>query len=191
MASTNLEELSLGRSSMICLTTGWFSWYNILVEKVRERKQVMGMKFNDFAEFYNIVDNDTLLKDYVGQVVRRASWELFERQNDIVYMAGEKGKYPELKDGARVVVREEVVSAMSWLICDIVDCMMDQYYRGIINPGEYREMLEEEFGWDYPDWEDIDPDWDEYSGEGKYSGRDAYKDDVDDSATCSHDFSLI
>lgn len=138
------------------------------------------MKYSELNDFYNITEPDSLLPEYLFEcIVPRAMSHLAHRQTDFLYMAGEKGKYPVLKEGAINLIHEQVVREMGWLTWEMAYIIADQYYRGIVNMGDEAFRMKEHFGWDFIDWENYPSEdgkipFEEYEGKGAWSSREAY-----------------
>jgi hypothetical protein len=102
------------------------------------------MADKDFAKFYGLDGYD------MNSLILLARNEVYMR-NDVTTM-GEH--YPQLSPQAGDIIFDTVMDNFKNIAADITLAIMDELYRGIIDPGENREELETHFGWDYPDWED-------------------------------------
>lgn len=119
-------------------------------------------------------DNDSL-NDWIEQIIRRVSWQLFEKQNDIVYMANETDNgIPKLKDEAVDIMRQIINSEFSWLRGYIISRILVVYAKSNIDLGdEGRWYIDDQF--DPEDaanfWKEIDKyiwnDYVQYLGEEK------------------------
>lgn len=126
----------------------------------------------NFAEYYGIgIGNGN--GNWVNDVHNEVVIDLFENQDEVVEVG--RGRYPVLKEGAYDFIYEKVVEAAGPLLDDIVYGILDSLYRGIIDAGPYKEMLEDWFEQEYIDWEEMYPagvPLEEYMGEtGTVAGR--------------------
>lgn len=94
-------------------------------------------------------EDDALLNDYVDEILRRISWHLFERQEDVCFMASECNP-PMLKDEAVDIIEAECRKELNWLVDYIVNRMLISYRLSNINLGEEGES---ELRWNLGDEE--------------------------------------
>lgn len=120
----------------------------------------------DFVDFYDLgIDLD----DVVSGMLRNLCFF----GDGIVESSG---AVPVLKGDAYERVVAEWDNATAILKDSVVMAVLDYFYRGIVDAGEYKEELKEHFGWDYPDWK-APIAKEEYVGKGKITSRPAYNDD--------------
>ncbi len=72
----------------------------------------------DYNKEMNFFDEERLAKDWLNQACNMASYDIFRKQEDICYMAGElgKGRKPKLKDDAIDVLYDIVEDNMGLVI---------------------------------------------------------------------------
>lgn len=70
----------------------------------------------DYNALDNMFDDDYLAKDWYNYLMHEVSYEVFNRQEEIVYMSGElgKGRLPKIKDEAPEVIRNIIASKMAF-----------------------------------------------------------------------------
>ena len=92
-------------------------------------------------------ENDDLMNDWVESILRRVSWELFERQHDIVKMAYEtENGIPVLKDEAIGIIDQVITSKLGWLRNYMIGRILVSYAKGNIDLGEEgRWYIDEQF----------------------------------------------
>ena len=92
-------------------------------------------------------DDCDLLNDWVEQIIKRVSWELFEHQHDVVYMANETDSgIPKLKEDAIDVMRQTINSELSWLRGYIISRILVAYAKDNIDLGdEGRWYIDDQF----------------------------------------------
>lgn len=114
----------------------------------------MGKLFETYLESYSEND-DEKLNDWVDSIVYLSSAELFHRQENWIYMAGEEGDLPQLKENALDYITQVVKSKLSWVTMYIVDRLIAQYrMSNVILNEDAIDMLIEELGEDgYEQWE--------------------------------------
>lgn len=121
----------------------------------------------DFVDFYDLsIDLD----DVVGSVLRNLC---FSKEGVLDFPEGD---IPVLKDDAYERVAAEWDNVTAMLKDSVVMAVLDYYYRGIVDAGEYKEELKEHFGWEYPDWK-APIAKEEYAGKGEITSRPAYNDE--------------
>ena len=121
----------------------------------------------DFVDFYKLgIDLD----DVVGTVLRNLCF------SDDGIVKFPEGDVPVLKDDAYERVAAEWDNVTAMLKDEFVMAVLDYYYRGIVDAGEYKDELREHFGWEYPDWK-APIAREEYAGKGEITSRPAYNDD--------------
>lgn len=105
-------------------------------------------------------ENDDLMNDWVESILRRVSWELFERQHDIVKMAYEtENGIPVLKDEAIGIIDQVITSKLGWLRSYMIGRILVSYAKGNIDLGEeghwyMDDQFEPEDAADF--WKEID-----------------------------------
>ena len=100
---------------------------------------------SNFIKFYELDRN-------LNYLIRNMKWNLWDNQDKVSYR-DKAHKYPTLTSDAYDVITKAFDEEVEALRDDICMAFLDYYYRDIIDPGENRQMLEEYFGWEYPDWE--------------------------------------
>lgn len=125
---------------------------------------------SEWIEMYErpYAEDDALLNDFVNDALRRASWHLFEKQEEIVYMANEtESGIPKMKEGAIDIVRAELNHELAWLREYMVNRILISYLKGNIESSEevdyhFRDDFDEE---DYADFrKEIDEYiWNDYA----------------------------
>ena len=117
-------------------------------------------------------DDDALLNEFVDQIVRQTSWEMFKDQEQICHMITKQNP-PKLKDGALDHLINIVNTKLGWIRNYIVCRILLSYRLGNVDLDEESEWyLREEF--DDEDWEELNQAinrhiWDDYR---KYLGDD-------------------
>lgn len=99
-------------------------------------------------------EDDYLLNDYVDEILRRVSWHLFERQEDICFMISERNP-PMLKNEAVDIIEAECRKELGWLVDYMIMRLLISYRLSNIDLGEegeyeLRQGLGDE---DYEDFE--------------------------------------
>lgn len=113
-------------------------------------------------------EDNALLNDFVSNILRHTSWHLFEKQEEIVYMANEtENGIPKIKEGAIDIIRAELNHELAWLREYMVDRILISYLKGNIESNEevdyrFRNDFDEE---DYADFcKEIDEYiWNDYA----------------------------
>lgn len=106
-------------------------------------------------------DDDETLNDWVDDLIRRVMWQLFENQEDWLYMAGEKGTLPVLKDNALDYIRTTIQSESHWLVGYIVRYLIAKYRLSNI------ELSQEAIDFISEDFEDIDGGYETWEEEAR------------------------
>lgn len=87
------------------------------------------MSYTSYNEDHNLFDDDLTCAEWIEGVAKRVSWKTFERQEDMVYMAGEIADRPMTKSGCLEVAREIVEGELSWLVQAMAYGVVDDLYR--------------------------------------------------------------
>lgn len=113
-------------------------------------------------------EDDELLNDWVERTLRFTSWELFNKQDKIVYFANETDNgIPKLKEGALDVIHQTIIDELGWLRSYMLGRILVAYAKGNIDLGEEgKQYLDDQF--DSEDtaefWNEIyQYIWDDYS----------------------------
>lgn len=112
-------------------------------------------------------EDDELLNDYVNEILKRASWRLFESQDKVVYMANETEKgIPKMREDAIDYIREVLYQELrGWMLPYLVDRILVAYLKSNIEPSEeVKYHFEEDLCEDSEDfWKEIDDYiWEDY-----------------------------
>lgn len=82
-------------------------------------------------------DDEDKLNDFIKQALRRVSWHLFDKQEEIVYMANEtENGIPKMKEGAIEEISRTVRSELGWLVNYMVNRILVAYMKGNITPSD-------------------------------------------------------
>lgn len=86
---------------------------------------------NSYAE------DDELFNDWIERTLHHISWELFNKQDKVVYFASETNNgIPKLKEDALDVIRQTIISELGWLRSYMLDRILVAYAKGNIDLGE-------------------------------------------------------
>ena len=118
-------------------------------------------------------EDDIKLNDFIEDVLRHLSWELFRNQDKILYMANETDNgLPKMRDGAIDYIRIITNNKLNWLVTYMINRILVAYLKGNIEPSE---EIKRRFNEDLPEedceefWADIDEYiWNDYA---KYLGE--------------------
>lgn len=72
-------------------------------------------------------EDDTSANAFQETIERRTMADFAARQTDLLYMAGEKGRKPMLKENALDTLFDGVVGSMDWFIADMVSNLIRRY----------------------------------------------------------------
>lgn len=91
-------------------------------------------------------DDEDKLNDFIKQALCRISWHLFDKQEEIVYMANEtENGIPKMKEGAIEEISRTVRSELGWLVNYMVSRILVAYMKGNIDPSdEVKHWFEED-----------------------------------------------
>lgn len=111
----------------------------------------------NWNEKFNWFDEEELAADWYNHLCQRLSWKFFEKQEDMLYMAGETDNdLPKFKEGAIDKMRETIYAELGWMVWGIIDGFI-RSFRIDSNVELSEEMVDwliEEMGADgYGDWE--------------------------------------
>lgn len=98
-------------------------------------------------------EDDFTLNEFVDDLIRRLSWKMFERQEEICYMINEKNP-PMLKDNVIEFMRNVLNTEFGWVRNYIICRMLISYRLSNVDLGDEAEWyLREEF--DDEDWAEL------------------------------------
>jgi len=111
----------------------------------------------------NYFEQDTLAKDWLNNLIKNIGKNLFERQHDFCYFAGElgKGKNPKLKDNAIEYINTVCEKEMFYLREAIItyflrECLHDDID---LNDEAIDWLLDEGFSNELTDFNQLIPKW--------------------------------
>ena len=111
----------------------------------------------------NYFKQDTLAKDWLNNLIKYISIDLFEHQHDFCYFAGElgKGKNPKLKDNAIEYIDKVCKKEMSCLREAIITYLLREYLHNDIdlNDEAIDWLLDEGFSDELTDFNQLIPKW--------------------------------
>lgn len=84
-------------------------------------------------------EDDALLNDFVNDLIRRLSWEMFTHQEEICYTIAEKNP-PMLKDNVIDHMRTVINNELGWVRDYVICRMLISYRLSNIDLGEEAEL---------------------------------------------------
>lgn len=84
-------------------------------------------------------EDDALLNDFVNDLIRRLSWEMFKHQEEFCYMITEKNP-PMLKDNVIDYMQTVINNKLGWVRDYIICRMLISYRLSNIDLGEEAEL---------------------------------------------------
>lgn len=111
----------------------------------------------DYNTEFNYFDDETLAKDWFNELCNGAAWDIFQKQEEIVYMMGElgKGRKPMFKDKAYENIRRIIENRLAFMIDDITCGLIKQLYESDID-------MPQDMADDMNEWYGYQPDDDNY-----------------------------
>ncbi|HAU85742.1 MAG TPA: hypothetical protein DCW90_09630 [Lachnospiraceae bacterium] len=118
------------------------------------------MTVHDYNKDFNWFEEDTLAKDWFNQICSRVSWDIFNKQEDIVYMAGELGK------GRKPMLKDDAYEKLSYMVDNRLALMKDVIVCGFIKSLYDSDIdMSEDMAADMNDWYGYEPgDEDAFEG---------------------------
>ena len=103
----------------------------------------------DYNTEMNYFDDELLAKDWFNELYHEAAWDIFQHQEDIVYMAGELGEHrnPMLKDKAYEEIRHLVENHLVFMVDNITCGLIKELYDSDIDmPQDMADDMNEWYG---------------------------------------------
>lgn len=80
----------------------------------------------DFNSRHNIVSEDETLAEWVNEIARHVSYEIFQNQSKVIYMAGERGT------GRKPMTKACAVDSIGCVVDDCMAVVRDCIVYGVI-----------------------------------------------------------
>ena len=108
-------------------------------------------------------EDDTLLNDWIKDIIRSIQWRLFENQEQWLYMVGEAPDttLPKFRDNAREYMRRVAYGELGYLVDYIIDYLVTKYRLSNI---ELDEETVEDIKWEL---QDIDGGYEAWEAEAR------------------------
>lgn len=89
----------------------------------------------DYNTEMNYFDEETLAKDWFNELCRESAWDIFQHQEEIVYMYGELGerRNPMFKDNAYEKIRDIVENRLNFMVGHITCGLIKELYKSDID----------------------------------------------------------
>lgn len=103
----------------------------------------------DYNTEMNYFDDELLAKDWFNELCHEAAWDIFQHQEEIVYMAGELGKRrnPMLKDRAYEEIRHLVENRLAFMVDNITCGLIKELYDSDIDmPQDMADDMNDWYG---------------------------------------------
>lgn len=103
----------------------------------------------DYNTEMNYFDDELLAKDWFNELCYEAAWDIFQHQEEIVYMAGELGKRrnPMLKDKAYEEIRHLVENRLAFMVDNITCGLIKELYDSDIDmPQDMADDMNDWYG---------------------------------------------
>ena len=103
----------------------------------------------DYNTEFNYFDDETLAKEWFNELCNGAAWDIFNKQEEIVYMMDElgEGRKPMFKDKAYENIRHIVENRLAFMIDDIACGLIKQLYESDIDmPQDMADDMNDWYG---------------------------------------------